>query len=448
MSRSNRTGYLYAGDIDVKQALLVSQTGQIIDIMKLVLEYNFFQSLHEHYMQCDIVVQDALGVLDSLKGDSRAGLAGGFTGGEMLFVKFEVPGNETQVLAFAIYELTERQRVDEKIESYLLSGISPEAYFASVKKISRAYGPNTIDKMIRSITDEFVYSRQIKDLYRSYRQVTNCRIDKDVFFRETNGLQKYVIPNMSVDATIDMLAREADCLGHAPYFLYYEDFLGFKFEDVNNLVQEDVSHRFTYLPTIGNEADKETEDRYRDSSKIIDYTVQKQSNILQNAQGGLFRSKTINVDILRKNKTESVFNYEKEHSRFNTLQKFKIPGQVTGDPLIFMTQSRNNHDQDNIFRSERPYPKKINRNLGSQSSYKRHLFNTVLEVTVPGDETLYVGRTIYLEIPVATTLNKKDGQQDKYLSGKYLVTKVRHQIKKSEQFFTYIECAKDTGIEI
>ena len=448
MPKPTKTGYRYAGDIDVKQALLISQTGQIIDIMKLVLEYNFFQSLHEHYMQCDIVVQDALGILDSLKGDSRAGLMGGFTGGEMFFIKFEVPGGETRVMAFAIYEVSERQRVDEKIESYLLSGISPEAYFSSVKKISRAYGPNTIDKMIRSITDEFVYSRQVKDLYRSYRQVTNCRVEKEVFFRQTNGLQKYVIPNMSVDATIDMLTREADSLGHAPYFLYFEDFFGFKFEDVNNMVEQEPTHRFTYLPTIGNEADEETEDRYRDSFKIIDYTIQKQSNILQNAQQGLFRSKTINIDILRKNKTESLFNYEKEHPRFNTLQKFKIPGTVTGDPLLFMTQSRNNHDQDDIFRSERPYPKKINKNLGRQASYKRHLFNTVMEVTVPGDETLCVGQVIYLEIPVATTLNKKDGQQDKYLSGKYLVTKIRHQIKKSELFYTYIECAKDTGIEI
>ena len=447
MAKESKTGYRFAGDIDIKQSLLISITGQIIDIEKLIVEYNFYQSLHEHYMQCDLVIQDAVGLIDSLKGDSKNKLSGGFTGGEMFIIKFAVPGGKDITLSFALYELTDRSRIDEKFESYMLSGISIESYFSSVKKISRSYGPNNISKMVKSIVDEFIFSKEVKGLYNSFKSITNSRLNKEIFVRDTSGLQKYIIPNMTVGETIELLSKEANNSKNIPFYRFYEDTVGFKFEDVNELIKQDIVKRFTYIPTIGNEVDNDQEDQYKDVSKIIKYTVQKQSNILNNSQKGLFRSKTINLDILRKTKTESNFDYEKRHSDFNTLQKFKIPGSINGDPVLYMMQSRTNHDQDALFTAERPYPKKINQSVGLTQSYKAHIFNTVVDIIIPGDETLIVGNTIYLEIPVATTLNKKDGQQDKYLSGKYFITKIRHQMKE-EQFFSYLECVKDTGIEI
>ena len=447
----NQVGYRKAGDVEVSQALLISQVGQIIDIEPLILEINFYQSLHEHYMQCDIVVSDALSLIDDLKGDRQKGIQGGFNGGEVFILKYNIRDKDVkdQIMAFGLYELSDRQRLNEKVETYILSGISLEAYGAAVKKISRAYGPNQISQMVRSVVSEYVATRPVQDMYRQYREITNARIEKEVNIAETTGLQKFVIPNLSVDATLDFFAKEADCQGHVPLFLFYETFSGFNFQDLNNLVQQDYGDkRFVYLPTNVNEDKAETEERYRDHSKIISYSVVKQSNILQNAQEGLFRSQVFNLDILRKKNTKVDFNYQKEHPKFNTLQKHKVPGDVTGNPVLFMMQSRSGHDQDTLFSNERPYPKKINQFIARSTSYERHIFNVVLDVIIPGDPTINVGDVIYLEIPNATTLKDKDGQEDKYLSGKYVITKIRNQIKEKNLMTTFIECAKDTGIDI
>jgi hypothetical protein len=158
----------------------------------------------------------------------------------------------------------------------------------------------------------------------------------------------------------------------------------------------------------------------------------------------------INLDILRKNKSEYNFDYSKEYESFNKLQKWKIPGQVDGNPVLYMMQTRQGHDQDLLFSGENALPKKINQHLPRRQSYYAHIFNTMMEVTIPGNSELNVGDVVDLNIPNATTINKLDGKKDKYLSGKYLITSLRHKFggTTGTEFTTFIECVKDTGIEI
>ncbi|MEK9698979.1 MAG: hypothetical protein VW270_24595 [Candidatus Poseidoniales archaeon] len=103
-----------------------------------------------------------------------------------------------------------------------------------------------------------------------------------------------------------------------------------------------------------------------------------------------------------------------------------------------------------ILETENPLPKRINQHLPRRLSYYAHIYNTIVEVTVPGNSELNVGDVVELSIPNATTINKLDGKKDKYLSGKYLITSLRHKFggTTGTEFTTFIECVKDTGIEI
>lgn len=452
----SKQGYRFAGDIEVKRLALVSQTGQVIDIGPIVQEVNIYQDIFQHYLQCEVVVSDALSMINSLGGDSSKGIVGGFNGGEVLLVSYKTRDAELEEKNhfFGLYELSDRQRVDEKIETYVLNGISAEAYQSNTKKISRAYGQpggNKISKMVESVVDEYVYNRAIRDLHRNYREVTGFRLIKDVNIDETNGLQRLLIPNLSVDDTLDMFAREADCDGHTPLYLFYENSEGFCFKDLNTLTQQEPKAKFTYVQSNMEEDPNRREGTIRDHEKIIAYRVAKQSNILQNAQGGLFRQRTINLDILKKKKEEIVFNYDNEWERFSKLQQYRIPGSVEGDAKVTLTTSRTGHDSCcPIFEPENYLPKRINQFGARRDAYKKHISNLVVEVTVNGDSELNVGDVVELVIPNSTTLDKSDGKADKYLSGKYLLTKVRHKFggKTGEQFTTFLECIKDTGVEI
>lgn len=455
MAEEKVKGYRYAGDIDVKHVKLISQTGEIVDISSITAEVNVFQDLFEHYIQCEIVISDAVALLNSLKGDNKE-IQGGFNGGEVIVVSYKTKSEELDYKNhfFGVYDLSDRKRLDDKNEIYVLNCISAEAYQTIPKKISRSYGDtkgNLISNMIKSIVNEFVYNKQIKDIHSSFKNVLQLGISKEVNIAPTNGFQRFIIPNMSVDDTIDFLAKESDCDTHVPYYIFWENSKGFNFNDLNNLVQQEPKEEYVYVSTNVRDNEDEPELAVRDYQKIIDFNVVRQTNILGNVKGGLFRQKTINLDILKKNKNEVVFNYEQEHSKFATLQKARIPGSVEGDPVVHLIQSRTGHDTCcPVFEPENHLPKRVNQFLARKTSYQRHIFNTLLEVTVPGNSEIDAGDVISLKIPNATTLEDGDGKQDKYLSGKYLVTKVRHIFggKTGQQFTTVIECTKDTGIEL
>jgi len=455
MTQELKQGMVSPNDIDVRSILLISPSGQIIDISQITLEINIYQNVFEHYMQCDLVIGDALALLNSLEGNEQNNTQGGFTGGEVLAVSYKTNSDDLDYKThlFGLYTLTDRQRINEKSETYNISGISLEAYISATRRISRAYGSgagNLISNMVKSIIDEFIYNAEAKGIYQKFKGILNQIIEKEIYISPTNGQQVFVVPNATVDDAIDMLAVESDCDNHVPLYTFYEDTKGFKFIDFNQLILSEPVETYKYLTANLEDERNEKETDTSPYQKIISYTVNKQTDILFNANRGLFKSRTINLDLLRKKKTEYVFDYTKEQEKFNKMQNLTIPGSSEGESLVYMMQSRRGHDSDSVFSKETPLPKRYNDIASRRQSFKRQIFNSVVELTVNGNSELNVGECINVHIPRATTLDNDDRQQDKYISGKYIITKLRHKFggNSGAEFMTFIECTKDSGIEI
>jgi len=455
MAQQLREGMVTPTDIDLQSIIFISNGGQAIDISPIVLELNIYQDIHHHYLQCDLVISDALAFLSSLQGNEEQNIPGGFNGGESLIVSFKTNSDDLDYKThiFGLYSLTDRKRIGEKNEVYNINGISIEAYMCASKRISRAYGGtrgNLISNMVKSIVEEFMYNRQAKQIYESYKPLTNTVLQKEIYVSPTNGQQTYVVPNTTVDDTIDALALESDCDNHVPLYTFYEDSVGFKFIDFNQLITADPVETYKYTTANIPQEFTDSETNTLDYQKIISYNVGRQTDILFNANRGLFKSRTISVDILRKSKKEYVFDYTKEGEKFSKLQKIQIPGTSDSDGLVYLMQTRIGHDTDSVFEKERPLPRRFNDIAGRRAAFRRQIFNTVMELTVNGNSELNVGDTIDVSIPNATTLDSLDLQEDKYLSGKYIITKLRHKFggNSAAEFLTFIECTKDTGKDI
>lgn len=441
MSGKSKVGYRFAGDIEIEKFDIISSKGNVTDITSLVTEISIYQNLFSHYLQCEIAISDGIAYLDSI---------GGFTGGEVIAISYKSKDKDLDFLNhfFGVYSLTDRQKVDEKIETYVLNCISIESYIASPQKISRAYGSNIISNMAKSVIEEFLYNNTAKDFYTGYKEILNTVVEKSITIDETDGLQKFIIPNFSPDETIDFFTSEADSDSHIPYYVFYEDSRGFNFRDLSKLIDSDTIDTFTYLQSNTDDGDEDGDTVVRDYQKIITFNVIRQTDFLKNINDGLFKSKTINLDILRKNKKEITYQYSNYHEKFKTLQPEKIIGEVQGDATIYMMNSRTGHDSDTVLSAENHFPKRMNDFISIKRSYGRHIFNTVLEVTLFGNSDLNVGNVIELVIPNSTTVKKSDKKEDKYLSGKYLITSLRNKFsgKTGQQFITILECVKDTGI--
>src|SRR6056300_1861301 len=197
MPQELKQGYRFNGDVDVKTILYVSQAGQVDDITNLVLETNIYQDLFKHYMECELVVSDALSFLDSIAGVD--GDQGGFNGGDVIVFSYKTKDSKMEYrdLVFGLYELSERSRDAEKRETYILNGISAEAYLTSENYISRSYGPSTVSTMVQKLIDEKIYTSKIKNLYRDYNGATKLSIQKEIKIDPSSGVRKLIVPYLS-----------------------------------------------------------------------------------------------------------------------------------------------------------------------------------------------------------------------------------------------------------
>jgi len=448
-------GYKHAGDVDVRTFKLISAAGQIIDLESITVEFSLYQSLFEHYLQCDLVLNDSLGLINTLNPIKDGVTQGGFSGGDLLVVSYRSNDDSLPYKnhVFALYEMSDRKRIEENSEAYFLSGISVEAYSTSSQKISKSYGGssgNDISSMVKSITNEYIYSNEIKGLHSSIKESVKFTVEKVNDFDATNGKCKFIIPNLSVDDAVDFLCKEADSDDHIPYFLFYENSKGFNFKNLGTLVSQEPKETFSYIPSNFGDAykDKKKQD-YTEATNIRSFDVIKQSDFLENMQSGLFQSRSIHIDVLKKNKREVVYKYDDYFSKFKKLQTLKIAGGETkGDPVVRMHTSRFGHDSDSLFSSEVPNSKKGTEHSAQAEAYFAHIFNTQIEAVVPGDSELDVGDVIQLNIPPATNVLDQVNVSDKYLSGKYLITKIRNKfLDDSESMSTILECVKDTAIK-
>ena len=449
-------GYRNPGDIEVKQMIFVSPQGQVIDISSIVTEFNLFQSIFDTFLKCEVTINDSVGLIDSLVGAD--GYAGGFTGSEVIVVSYKTKDDEFEFRnhAFGLHQLENRQRVSEKSEAYLMHGCSVEYYNTIQRKLSRAYGGtsgNQISSMVKSIVDEFMGGTTFEAFYNDLKGKTGVRVTKTNRYDQSNGLQRFIVPNVTVNDALDMLAVEADCDGHVPYYIFFENADGFQFRDINTLLKEGgdaPKNTYTYEPSNYKDVEQENATaEFKDPFKIINFSMDNEQEQLENIEQGLFASKTINIDIMKKTTSTVNFDYNKEVSKFNTLQRLPIAGTANPEANINLTTSRSGQDADPFFADEGVLPKRINQFISKKRSFFAHNFNTTMTATIHGDSDLQAGDVIELRIPVGTNLNDTDGQDDKYLSGKYLIASLRHSFsgKTGSQFTTVLELAKSTGNE-
>lgn len=444
----NISGYRSPGDLEIEAITLITASGVSIDVQNLIAEFSIYQDISKHYLECDFVFDDAIGLGSSLPG--------GINGNEFIKISYYNRGEEENRLThlFHIYSVTGRKRISEFRETYLLSGVSVEKIVTSGIKISRAYGPSTITSMVSKIVDEFVYNTNAKSYYEATKQIAGGTVVKENTIDPTSGVQKLILPNLDIDASLDFLCNEADSDDHIPYYFFYEDTKGFNFRNLSTLVEQEPKRTYKHIimntdpPEQSTDPEKDTLPIESDDAfKILTYDIVKQTNTLQANESGMFRSRIINIDIHRKNKKEVVYDYDNWWSKFKKLQDKQIAGGAVpeANPVITMMASRTGHDIDPNYVKENVYPKRINEFLIQKKGYQKTTFNTVLDVMIPGDANYVIGDTINLEF-----YNYGSGiteNLDKYISGKYIITKIRQKVsggKTGAHFVSLIQCTKNT----
>lgn len=455
---SGPEGYRVAGDVELHKVTFIGIDSAPVDITGIVSVVNVYQNIFRHYLECELVFTDATKFLHYLPYFKDDNITGGFTGSEVVVLQYrnrsKTNREKVYTHSFRMHSLSDRNSLENK-EMYLMSGISEEGWRAQTKRVSKAFGGsagNTIENMMKSVFKQHFKSADIQEFYKSIRNITNNRIDKQLNTMPSIGIHKFIVPNWTLDCTIDFFTEESDSATRIPYFLFYEDSENFNYSNVNGLTMQDPVDEYNYVKT--NIGDNRSSDKDNPSPKdtltpndkvILGYKVTRQQDFLENIQSGLYKSSTTSIDTLKKKSKTVVYDYQTFAPKFNKLQKNIISGVIEGDvPVYNLMSSRTGHDGDPLFSSENPKPKRTNVTRDIRQGFLASVFNTVVEVSIPANPDLKVGQVIHLNFPI--DLPESDLlEKDKYLTGNYLITKVRQHFTTTTME-TLLECTKDGGM--
>ena len=435
--------YRFPGDFQLESIELIDKAGTPTNILPLALEINIYQNLFQPFMRLEIAITDSAGFANAVPS--------GLSGGEVIYLAFKTsdPKFETRRMLFAINGVKDRVRNTTGNESYNIEGYSLEHYNIIDKKISRAFGTGPgkkINEIVQIIFDEYIMNEKVKSIYQSYkkegREITKKGIET---IDTTTGLHKCVIPMYNPIEAIRYLCEEAVDDDVASKLLFYETFKGFQFRSLGKLALQEPKPKdeeYLYHPASYN-TDIYKEGKNAFFIKSVDRL--KESDLTEQMTDGLFAATTIELDPLRKDFNKTVYKYADEVERFEKLNKFTIQGGADDNSIVHLKTSRRGHDTDSVFAKENVLAQRDVLKDPIRDSYLKHLTNTVILITIPGNSELNVGDTINCKFTPATSY-EEGKQEDKYTSGKYLITKCRHAITK-RMYDTVLECVKDTGTE-
>ena len=297
-------GVQYAGDFNLEEALLISPTGNVTDLITdvVIVEMNIFEDMFKSSITGSIIVTDTNDIVSKIP----------IVGQEYLTLKIRTPTLtlEKDIIdftenPFAVHKISLRRELTTGGQTYELKFISQEAIKNSQRKISKSYSGN------KANIGDIVFDLLSEDK-------NGVQSSKEIFIEPTTGKRKYVIPNMNPFSAITTLSNEAvsksqDGNNPSPHYLFFENKNGIHFRSLQSLYEQDAKDLF-HVGDMG--FDEEEIDGDPESGKLIQnfrrilaYEIRTRKDLFLNSASGMLGGRLITHDIYKKNYDVREYNY-------------------------------------------------------------------------------------------------------------------------------------------
>tara|TARA_B110000467_G_C18295549_1_gene467750 strand:+ start:144 stop:1556 length:1413 start_codon:yes stop_codon:yes gene_type:complete len=424
-------------DVTIKKLDIHSATG-LYDLKPHFMELNIYENIFRPALTATLVLADSHNIPYKLP----------IVGEETIDIDIALTGVEgvkdEEALSIIpprlhVNSLSDRYFTKPKAQVFSLDLIS-EQYMSSLhSKVSKSYR----GKSISFIVDD-IHWKYLNDGERGMSQLPDDRIEN------------IVIPNLSPIDAIKWLSKRASRDGAVNY-LFWEDLNQSYFYTLEYLAEQKPVATFIHKPRI----DDPTGVGYlaNDTFRIDKFYFKKQFNKKENIERGVYSSKLITHDIVRKKITQHEYTGFNDWFAYNhcgafpPLSNSDIESNSAGRARVShapadkgnaypTTDDKNlarqidshveffpKHDRMYAITSNDLYDNKVedwklkrNAHIGIYNG-----ISLILEVS--GHSGLRVGHTVTVILPSPETLTEdknSDIVDDKFLSGKYMVTGIRH----------------------
>lgn len=437
VTSSNPDGTYSPQDYYLNTFNFVTAAQQKYDLKKMVSELCYFEDIYSFVTSGYATITDAQGFIEILQ----------LTGNEYIELDFgkmkSAPAGVNVVKTFRAYKVGNRSPSgNQNAEFFTIYFCSDELLLSEQTKISKSYTGQKI-------------SDNIQDILTEKLRVDSSKIEN---IEETTGINDFVVPKLKPLEAISWLstyARPKSTGTVGADMLFFETKNGFNFRSLQSMYQGDVYATYKYQ---AKNIDLGKANAQEQSVTVLDYEIVKAFDMVNEISSGTMANRLITIDPLTRTKRVTDFNYTDYKSKSSTLNKGGATDQLANRFGNVQDQSYEgvlkmavgNSNQKDV-----PYVKQNGQTgLAKDVFIENYVPNrtaqialanfTVLKIVIPGDPAITAGRVITFNLyTLKPTSNSKD--LDKFYSGNYLVSAVRHVLVSPNKYQTILEITKDSN---
>lgn len=348
----------------------------------------------------------------------------GINGTEKIRIKYRTPGfRQTIEGTFQITSIDERF-LGEKEQIYVVHFISLEGFLDNSVRLNKKYSGRT-DRIIRDIFNE------------------NLFIEKELIVSESHNTSLSFLPAFwSPLKCINWVTNRS--YKTTPGILFFEGNKKFYLTSLDKLIRlgnNNIYQSYVYS-AAGRSNDDSIEKRYAfiQQLNLINYF-----DVLQAQDYGFYASKLVTHDIALKQYKEFSFDGLEYHRRKEHTDTFPTyPIDIIRNPESHIHVRTK---QYGLFENNQDPKYEVWAMQRNHIMYEMN--NLKISIKVSGKTDIEVGSMINISIPKSIAHSDNydmEASFDPYLSGKYLITNIRHEFAMSKHTMD-LECVKESFSE-
>ena len=377
-----------------------------------------------------------------------------FIGEETLYVVFRSMNTAIAIeLKFRVTSISNIEKINEETKIYTLHLISEVALRNQKQKISMSFPKSKLSHVVAYLCEKklgLVNEQTVKTTDSGGYLSKNKDVNNNYYSIETTTpyIEKYIAPSLSPFRVINKLCKR-NLSPSGSLFFFFQDINRFRFvslEDIfkNKPKNDDYVKKLYYIPKDSQDKSQEFEFSW---NIVYDYKVVKRFDVLQNMSRGMYSSEVSYVDIEKRKFETKSYYYQDEASKqhhinndgyllttrnSDVLHDPKNEAPATINELV-MFHSGDPESQDYSDHRKEMYQRRM--------SMQAQLDALVVQVELAGDSSgrLSVGDLVHFHVP-----RHQDTEGDLYLSGKYMVTRIHHNVSLDSKYRILVEMVTDS----
>jgi len=396
---------LNPGDILVDSLTIESAAGATLDVKSQFVALNIYEDIFANGLSGFLVLIDSINLVRYLQ----------ITGRETMKVVFSTPGdagsNDFIEKTFKIYKVTSETKLSGEGKKLVrLEFVSVPAYENAKLKISRSFNDMPYSEMVERIGND-IFGISI-----------NCC--------PTMGRRNAIIPNWNPMYAINWLAKRssAESIPEVCDYVFYENLDGkYNFMPLSILKAQETLVKYHHTPT---NRDQNTGEIFmkKEFYNIISFSVGGRGDKMREIVSGVYSNNALVLDILGKKASTNLYIYCTQRDRIPTISRYPLISKITDD-LSYNVTAYQKYYPKHSFRYDSVEDNDEMELISTRRQSQMNQFRTnTLTVTVNGDSRRRVGDMVSVDIPSTEDPKNKDDWYDPYLSGRYMVTAILHEI--------------------